>query len=124
MFSWLNKARRRGKDLGPGRRLHERAEARLPFGLEVGDRRLVGSTSELCMNGARLHVEGDVDYVRSLPGSSGILRLMLPSGEIRCDCKVTRAQSDNVAVELVGLKRTPVGDELLDYLETQLGEVW
>ena len=124
VFGWLNKARRRGRDFGPGRRLHERAEARLPFGLEVGEHRLVGSTSELCMNGARLSVEGDCHHVGTLPGTSGILRLMLPSGEIRCDCKVTRAEWGNLAVELVGLKRTPVGDELMSYLETQLGEVW
>ena len=124
MLSWLSKVRGKRKDMGPGRRLHERTVVRLPFGLEVSDHKLVGITSELCMNGARLHVEGGGDFAMSLPGRSGILRLMLPGGEIRCDCKVNRAHWGDVAVELVGLRGTEIGDMLMGYLETQLGEVW
>ena len=124
VFGWLSKVRRKGKDFGPGRRLHERTRARLPFGLEVGDYRLVGTTSELCMNGARLQVDGGLSYAPSLPGHSGVLRVMLPTGEIRCDCKITRVEWGNLAVELIGLRRTAMGAELMDYLETQLGEVW
>ena len=124
MLSWLNRVRVKRKDVGPGRRQHERTKAILPFGLFVEDQSLVGTTSELCMNGARLRVEGGVDSFNGILGSPGILRLMLPQGEIRCDCKVHRAQFGGLAVELVGLRGTKIGNQLMDYLETQLGEVW
>ena len=124
MLSWFNKVRGKRRDVGPGRRHHERTKARLPFGLFVEDQSLVGTTSELCMNGARLQVEGGVDSMKGILGSPGVLKLMLPDGEIRCDCKVHRAQVGGLAVELVGLRGTPIGGQLMEYLETQLGEVW
>ena len=112
------------RDEGAGRRNRERAEVKLPFGLEVDDNRLVGITLDVSMKGALLQVEEGTVLSPELAGKLGIIRIMLPRGEFRADCKITRVEWSAIALEFPRLKESEAHQVLLDYLETQLGDVW
>ena len=59
-----------------------------------------------------------------LLGQQGIMRVMLPSGEARIDMKCVRREWNALGVQFVGADGSEAEAQLLDYLETQLGEVW
>ena len=125
-MDWLKKllGLKNSRDESEGRRNRERAEVKLPFGLEVEDNKLVGMTLDVSMKGALLQVEEGTVLSPELAGKKGIIRIMLPSGEFRADCEVTRVEWSGIALEFPGLKNTEAHDQLLEYLETQLGDVW
>ena len=125
-MDWFKKmlGLKNSRDEGAGRRNRERAEVKLPFGLEVADNRLVGMTLDISMKGALLQVEEGTVLSPELAGQLGIIRIMLPKGEFRADCKLTRVEWSGIALEFPRLKDNEAHDTLLDYLETQLGDVW
>ena len=125
-MDWFKKmlGLKNSRDEGAGRRNRERAEVKLPFGLEVADNRLVGMTLDISMKGALLQVEEGTTLSPELAGQVGIIRIMLPKGEFRADCKITRVEWSSIALEFPRLKDNEDHVTLLDYLETQLGDVW
>ena len=126
-MSWLKKlgiGRGNVKDESEGRRDRERAEVKLPFALEVGDNKYVGYTSDVSLEGALLQVEEGTILSPEIEGWNGKLRLMLPRGEVHCDCKVSQVKWSAIAIKFLGMKKGEESEKLLDYLETQLGEVW
>ncbi len=125
-MDWLKKllGLKNSRDESAGRRNRERAEVKLPFGLEVEDNRLVGMTLDVSMKGALLQVEEGTVLSPELAGKNGIIRIMLPGGEFRADCEITRVDWSAIALEFPGLKNTDAHAQLFEYLETQLGDVW
>ena len=57
-----------------------------------------------------------------LLGQQGIMRVMLPSGEVRFDEGIRR-EWNALGVEFMSADGSDAEAKLLDYLETQLGEV-
>lgn len=57
-------------------------------------------------------------------GWTGKFRVMLPRGEMLCDCKITRVKWTGIALSLDGMNKSGASEQLRDYLETQLGDVW
>jgi len=125
MFDWLKNllGRKNSRDEGEGRRNRERAEVRVPFGLDVSEHKLVGTTLDVSMKGALLQVEEGTFLSPELAESQGIIRLMLPDGEFRVDCFITRVEWSGIAIEFTGLKADEK-QKIFEYLETQLGDVW
>lgn len=125
MFNWLKNmfGRKNSRDESEGRRNRERAEVRLPFGLAVGEHKLVGTTLDVSMKGALLQVEEGTFLSPELADSQGIIRLMLPDGEFRVDCLLTRVEWSGIAIAFKGLKADEK-QKIFEYLETQLGDVW
>ena len=125
MLSSLRKLFAKGKDEGPGRRRRERAVVTLPFSLEIGEFTFVGETLDLSLNGLLVQVdEGSQGVSEELLGQQGIMRVMLPGGEVRFDMKCVRREWNALGVQFLGADGTEAEAQLLDYLETQLGEVW
>lgn len=125
MLNSLRKFFAKGKDEGQGRRRRERAIVTLPFSLEIGDHTLVGETLDLSLNGLLVQVdEGSQGVSENLIGQQGILRVMLPDGEVRFDMECVRREWNALGVQFVGADGSDAESKLLDYLETQLGEVW
>ena len=125
MLSSLRKLFSKGKDEGPGRRRRERAVVTLPFSLEIGEYTFVGETLDLSLKGLLVQVaEGSQGVSEELLGQQGIMRVMLPGGEVRFDMKCVRREWNALGVEFVSADGTDAEAKLLDYLETQLGEVW
>ena len=126
-MSWLKKlgiGRGNANDEDEGRRDRERAEVKLPFALEVGDNKYVGYSCDVSLEGALLQVEEGTVLSPDIAGWNGKFRLMLPRGEIHCDCKVSRVEWSAIAIKLLGMKKGEESEKLRDYLETQLGEIW
>lgn len=125
MLSSLRKLFGKGKDEGKGRRRRERAVVTLPFSLEIGDHTFVGETLDLSLNGLLVQVdEGSQGVSEELLGQQGIMRVMLPGGEVRFDMKCVRREWNALGVQFLDADGTEAETKLLDYLETQLGEVW
>ena len=126
-MSWWKKlgiGRGNVKDEAEGRRNRERVEVKLPFALEVGENKYVGYTSDLSLKGALLQVEEGTVLSPEIAGWNGKFRVMLPRGEVQCDCKVSRVKWSAIAIDFLGMKKGDESDKLRDYLETQLGEIW
>ena len=125
MLSSLRKLFGKGRDVGQGRRRRERAVVTLPFSLEIGEHISVGETLDLSLNGLLVHVDGGSQGVsEGLLGQRGIMRVMLPGGEVIFDMKCVRREWNALGVQFIDADGTDAEIRLLDYLETQLGEVW
>ena len=68
--------------------------------------------------------EGSQGISEDLLGKLGIMRVMLPGGEVRFDMKCVRREWNALGVQFIDADGTEAETKLLDYLETQLGEVW
>jgi len=125
MLSSIRKLFAKGKDEGPGRRKRERAIVTLPFSLELGDFTFVGETLDLSMNGLLVEVaEGSQGISEDLIGQSGMMRIMLPGGEIRFDAQCVRREWNALGISFTDADGSEAESKLLEYLETQLGDVW
>ena len=118
---------RKNKDEDQGRRNHERCKTKLPFRFEHGDKIIVGTTQELSLTGVWATNQDtgcDTNPSQAFPKVQGEFSLILPEGEIRIPSVLTRSTEDGVAFELETKKAQQAQEQLIAYLETQLGNVW
>ncbi len=118
---------RRKKDEDKGRRNHERCKTKLPFRFQHGDKIIVGTTQELSLTGVWATNQDtgcDTNPSRAFTKVQGEFSLILPQGEIKVPSVVTRSTEDGLAFKLDTQKVHQAHEQLIAYLETQLGNVW
>ena len=121
---WMFK---RKKDENKGRRNHERCKTKLPFRFQHGDKIIVGTTQELSLTGVWATNQDtgcDANPSQAFTKVQGEFSLILPQGEIKVPSVVTRSNEDGLAFKLDTKKVHQAHEQLIAYLETQLGNVW
>ena len=112
------------KDAGAGRRHHERCRVRLPCKIIILEKTFLGTSVDLSLGGVLVQLPVDVAFADDLLGKGGCISVLLPNGDLEMECQTIRRVGTVIGVEFMGIKNTALEKRLLDYLETQLGEVW